>query len=160
MTILNDPHTYFMKKAMQEAENAEREDEVPVGAVIVSGNQIIGKGYNQVEKLNDPTAHAEIIAISAANQFLDSKYLEKTRIYITLEPCAMCAAAIALARIPEIIYAASDPKKGFSQYKPKLIPAKSIIRQGIMENEARNILKAYFNTKRKKEKNEKEPETL
>ncbi|MCB0259940.1 MAG: tRNA adenosine(34) deaminase TadA [Calditrichaeota bacterium] len=105
-------HEYWMNLAFREAEKAYQEGEVPVGAVIVLDNQIIGKGYNQIEKLQDPTAHAEIIAITAAAQHLNSRRLLDTTLYVTLEPCAMCAGACVLARIPLMVYGAHDPKSG------------------------------------------------
>ena len=102
----------WMEYALREAEQAMKRKEVPVGCVIISDNRIIGKGYNQIESLKDPTAHAEIIAITAAAAFLGSRRLENTALYVTLEPCAMCAGAIVQARIPRLVFGAYDPKAG------------------------------------------------
>lgn len=138
----------FMKKAFEEAQKANDLDEVPVGAVVVCKNKIIGKGFNQVEKLNDVTAHAEMLAITAASNFLGSKYLEDCKIYVTLEPCAMCAAAINSAQIMEVVYAAKDPKKGFTLYTPAIIHPKVLVKKGILEDECSQILKDFFKKKR------------
>lgn len=139
---------YFMKKAFEEACTAFDEGEVPIGVVVVCNNQIIGRGHNQVEKMNDVTSHAEIIAITAAANFLGSKFLEDCRIYITLEPCVMCAAAISFAHIPVVIYGAKDPKKGFSIYSPKIFPAKTKIRFGVMQEQCNELLVRFFKSKR------------
>lgn len=139
---------YFMKKAFEEAQLAFENDEVPVGAVVVNNNQIIGKGHNQVEMLNDVTAHAEILALTAASNFFGSKYLENCKIYVTLEPCAMCATAISSAQISEIIYGATDPKKGFSLFLPSLINSKIIVKKGIYEEKSSELLKEFFRKKR------------
>jgi tRNA(adenine34) deaminase len=140
---------FFMRKALEEAMIALEDGEIPVGSVVVYNNQIIGKGHNSVEVLNDVTAHAEILAISAAGNYLGSKYLEDCRIYITLEPCAMCAAAINAAQLKEIIYGAKDPKKGFSLYIPSLLHPKSKVKKGIMEEECMEILNEFFKKKRR-----------
>ena len=139
---------YFMKKAYDEACQAFEEGEVPVGVVVVCNDQIIGKGHNQVEKMNDVTAHAEIIALTAASNYLGSKYLDDCRMYITLEPCVMCASAISFAHIPYIICGTKDPKKGFSLYSPKIFPAKTKIRFGVMQEHCNELLIKFFKTKR------------
>jgi tRNA(adenine34) deaminase len=110
------PHEYFMSIALKEAKRALSEDEIPIGAIIVAQNQIVGKGYNQTEKLKDVTAHAEILAITAASNYFQSKYLKECTIYVTIEPCMMCAAAIGWAQISNLVYGASDPKKGFTLF--------------------------------------------
>jgi tRNA(adenine34) deaminase len=139
---------YFMKKAYEEACLAFEEGEVPVGVVVVYENQIIGKGHNQVEKMNDVTSHAEIVAITAASNYLGSKYLEDCRIYISLEPCVMCAAAIAFAHIKHVIIGTKDPKRGFSLYNPRILPARTKIIFGVMQKECNDILIKFFKTKR------------
>jgi tRNA(adenine34) deaminase len=139
---------YFMKKAYEEACLAFKEGEVPIGVVVVCNNQIIGKGHNQVEKMNDVTSHAEIIALTAASNYLGSKYLDDCRMYVTLEPCVMCAAAISFAHISHIVCGAKDPKKGFSLYSPKIFPSKTKIRFGIMQELCNEILINFFKTKR------------
>ena len=146
-----DPYNddYFMKKAYDEACLAYDEGEVPIGAIVVCNNQIIGRGHNQVEKMNDVTAHAEIIAISAASNHLGSKYPENCKMYVTLEPCAMCASAISFSHISEIICGTNDPKRGFSLYSPKIFPAKTKIRFGIMQELCNDLLIKFFKPKRK-----------
>ncbi|MEO6166209.1 MAG: nucleoside deaminase [Chitinophagales bacterium] len=143
------PHEYFMNLALQEARRAQEEDEVPIGAVIVSQNQVIGKGYNQVERLNDVTAHAEIIAITAAANYFNSKYLKDCTLYISLEPCLMCAAAIGWAQIQKIVFGASDPKKGFRLFSPSPLHPKAIIENGILEEECAELVNEFFRRKRR-----------
>jgi len=137
-----DFDVFFMQEALKLAKNAFDEDEVPVGAVVVCDNKIIGKGYNQVEKLNDPTAHAEVLAITAACNYLDSKYLDKCTLYITLEPCMMCTGAIREAQIKRVVYAAIDTSH--RKLEPNLFELKT----GLMENEASALLKTFFKKKR------------
>lgn len=141
---------HYMKLAIREAELAYQRDEVPVGAVIVMHDQVIAKGYNQVELLHDATAHAEIIALSAAFQHLGSKYLPEATMYITLEPCLMCAGALYWSKIGQIVYGANDVKNGFhvhcnhSPFHPK-----TILRQGVMSPECTTLIKKFFKEKRK-----------
>jgi len=138
---------YFMKQALRQAENAFAEDEVPIGAIVVADNQIIGKGYNQVEKLNDPTAHAEMLAITAASSYLDSKFLNDCELYVTVEPCVMCFGAIKNARIKTIHIGCLEPKHGFSNF---VHSHKQIqVNQGVMEEESASLMKSFFETKRK-----------
>jgi tRNA(adenine34) deaminase len=142
---------YFMKKALEEAGKALEEDEIPVGAIIVCQDHIIGKGHNSVERLNDVTAHAEILAITAASNFMGAKYLTECKIYITLEPCPMCAAAIAAAQIKEVIYGAKDPKKGYSLWIPSLLHPKTKVKKEIFNEESSELLKNFFSKKRKED---------
>lgn len=136
-----------MKQALRQAENAFAEDEVPIGAIVVADNQIIGKGYNQVEKLNDPTAHAEMLAITAASSYLDSKFLNDCELYVTVEPCVMCFGAIKNARIKTIHIGCLEPKHGFSNFVDS---HKQIqVNQGVMEEESASLMKSFFETKRK-----------
>jgi tRNA(adenine34) deaminase len=141
---------FFIGKALEEAEAALKENEIPIGAVIVVDDQIIGRGHNSIERLQDVTAHAEILAITAACNYLGSKYLENCRIYITLEPCAMCAAAIATVHIKRIIYGAKDPKKGYSLYIPSLLNPKSKVTKEILEEECSSLLKNFLSPKRRR----------
>lgn len=146
-------HEYWMKKAYDEAEKALKENEVPVGAIIIKNNHIIAKAHNQVEKLKDPTAHAEMIAISSACETLDQKRLEGCTLYVTLEPCPMCAGAIVHARLATIVYACADPKAGAcdSLYHlcedPRLNHSVKVI-SGIMEEKCGMILQHFFKQKR------------
>jgi tRNA(adenine34) deaminase len=134
-----------MAKALELANDAYQRDEVPVGALIVAdGKKIIGKGTNQTEQFSDVTAHAEILAITAAANFLGSKYLKECTLYVTLEPCVMCAGAIAWAQIERIVYAASDPKKGFTKFTPPIIHPKYDVVSGILGNESEMLLKDFF----------------
>ena len=146
--LLTDPDKYYMQMAYREAERALSEDEVPIGAVIVVDNKIIGKGYNQVEKLNDVTAHAEMLAITAASNFLGAKFLEDCTLYVTLEPCPMCAAALKWARIGKIVYGARDEKGGFTTISKKLLHPKTEVQQGVMEHECGTIVTNFFKGKR------------
>lgn len=133
---------FFMQEAIKLAKTAFEEDEVPIGAIVTFGNKIIGKGYNQVEKLNDPTAHAEILAITAACNLLGSKYLDKCTLYVTLEPCMMCTGAIREAQIQKVVYAATD-----SSHR-KMTPNLFEIQGGLMEEEASELIKSFFKRKR------------
>ncbi|MCX6187339.1 MAG: nucleoside deaminase [Bacteroidetes bacterium] len=136
-------HTYFMKLALNEAQKAFDENEVPVGCVIVCENKIIGKGYNLTERLNDVTAHAEMQAITAASSYLGSKYLNECTMYVSLEPCVMCAGAIFWAQAGTLVYGASDDKRGFSKVGNLLHPKTEII-QGIMADETSRLMKEFF----------------
>jgi tRNA(adenine34) deaminase len=138
---------YFMKRALAEAKAAYDEDEVPVGAVIVHGDRIIASAHNQTERLKDPTAHAEMIAITAATGSLGAKYLINCRLYVTVEPCLMCAGAIAWAQISEVIYGATDEKRGFRKFTSEA-PGKTIFKGGIMEMECSMLMKNFFKNKR------------
>lgn len=144
-------HEDFMKQALQQAQRAFDEDEVPVGAVIVLNNKIIARGYNQVEKLSDPTAHAEIIALTSAFNFLGSKYLPEASIYITVEPCLMCAGALYWSKIGAVIYGASDPKNGYSRVAQTISPfhPKTKLITDVREEECAQLLKDFFAQKRK-----------
>ncbi|MGG6229445.1 nucleoside deaminase [Tenacibaculum sp. SDUM215027] len=139
--------TYFMKKALQEAEIAFDKGEVPVGAVIVFNNQIIARAHNLTELLNDVTAHAEMQAFTAAADFLGGKYLKDCTLYVTLEPCQMCAGASYWAQIGKIVYGASEPKLGFSVLQTKLHPKTKVV-SGVLEEECGLLLKKFFIEKR------------
>jgi len=152
-----DQARQFMEAALVEAQKALSHNEVPVGAVIVYEGQIIGKGYNQVEQLNDPTAHAEMIAISAAANYLESWRLENCSLYVTLEPCSMCAGAIVLSRIKWLYYGADDPKAGScgslrNIVRDPRLNHQVILQSGIMAPEAQDLLKEFFRKMRKRKK--------
>ena len=138
---------YFMKEAFKEAQLALEKDEVPVGAVVVLKDQIIGRGHNLTQQLKDVTAHAEVQAITAAAEFLDAKYLVGCTLYVTLEPCVMCAGALAWSQIDKIIFAASDPKRGAGRYEGIYHP-KTKVELGIMAQESEELLKTFFAQKR------------
>ena len=139
---------YFMKLALKEAVYAFEEDEVPVGALVVCNNKIIGKGCNQTEKLKDVTAHAEMLAITAASNYLGSKFLEECVLYVTLEPCLMCASALKWARIARLVYGASDAKAGYTLTAGRVLHPKTEVTSGIMSEECSELLKKFFRNKR------------
>lgn len=139
---------YFMKKALQEAELAFEKGEIPVGALIVVDNNIIARTHNLTELLNDVTAHAEMQAITSAANFLGGKYLRGCTLYVTLEPCQMCAGALYWSQISKIVFGASDENRGFEKMGTQLHPKTTVIR-GVLANEAATLLKSFFAEKRK-----------
>lgn len=141
---------YFMRQALAQAQNAFGEDEVPIGAVIVINNKIIARGYNQVEKLNDPTAHAEIIALTSAFNYLGSKYLPDATIYVTIEPCLMCAGALYWSKIGRIVYGASDEKNGYLHITEQNWPfhPKTELIKGVLHDECAELVRTFFKQKR------------
>ena len=140
--------TYFMKKALQEAEVAFEQGEVPVGAVIVIDNRVIARGHNLTETLNDVTAHAEMQAITAAANFLGGKYLNECSLFVTLEPCVMCAGALAWSQIGRIVYGASDDKRGFMKYGKTILHPKTKVEYGVMMGECGELMRLFFQKKR------------
>ena len=136
--------TYFMKQALAEATKAFQKGEIPVGAVVVCNNQIIARAHNDTEQLSDVTAHAEIIALTAATSHLGSKYLTDCTMYVTLEPCAMCAGALAWAQLDRLVYGTSDDKRGFMQFGKKILHPKTKVEFGFMEKECKKLLKDFF----------------
>ena len=141
---------YFMKLALQQAQQAHEHDEVPVGAVIVMQNQVIAKGYNQTELLHDVTAHAEIIALTAAFQFLNAKYLPDATLFVTIEPCLMCAGALFWSKIGHIVFGATDPKHGYSsQCKHRPFHPKTTLMSGVLADDSAQLMKHFFKSKRK-----------
>ena len=138
----------FMRLALCEAEKALAADEIPIGCVIVSQNQIIGRGHNLTETLSDVTAHAEIQAITAASQTVGGKYLPDATLYVTVEPCVMCAGAIGWAQISRIVYGAPDPKRGFATYAPRAFHPKATVTSGVLETECRQLIQEFFKSKR------------
>ena len=145
---MNDEH--YMRQALKEAQRAYDEGEVPIGAVIVMNDKIIGRGYNQVEKLTDSTAHAEIIALTAAFNFLGSKYLPDATLYVTIEPCLMCSGALYWSKIGKIVYGADDEKNGYKKVAENNSPfhPKTEIISGILKEEAVQLMKGFFKAKR------------
>jgi tRNA(adenine34) deaminase len=139
---------YFMKKALQEAEMAFDKGEIPVGAIVVVNNTVIARSHNLTELLNDVTAHAEMQAITAAANFLGGKYLKECTLYVTLEPCQMCAGALYWSQITKIVYGASDEHRGFVKMGTQLHP-KTVVVSGIMANEASELMKRFFVERRK-----------
>ncbi|MDE3236831.1 MAG: nucleoside deaminase [Bacteroidota bacterium] len=141
---------YFMQQALKEAEEAFDKDEVPVGAVVVVDNKIIARGHNQVELLNDATAHAEILALTSAFSFLGAKYLPEATLYVTLEPCLMCCGALYWSKIGRIVYGASDPKNGYQHLTKEHWPfhPKTVLTHGILEAECSFLMKSFFKNKR------------
>lgn len=148
MSILEYDDTYFMNKALDLALTALDEGEVPVGAVIVHKNKIIAAAYNQTQKLNDPTAHAEMQAITCATEAIGGKYLNDCTLYVTLEPCVMCAGALYWSQIGKVVYAAKDEKRGASQLKENIYHPKTEVSGGILEEECSKLLKDFFKKKR------------
>lgn len=142
-------HEKYMKEALREAAYAAAEDEVPIGAIIVCRGKIIGKGHNMTEKLNDPTAHAEMIAITAATEAMGSKYLNDCTLYVTVEPCPMCASALAWSQIGRVVYGASDPKRGFSLFSPSLMHPKTEVVSGVLADECGRMVTDFFLAKRR-----------
>ncbi len=146
-----------MREALKEARKAFEEDEVPVGAVIVSDGKIIARGHNQIERLKDPTAHAEMLAITSAANFLDTKWLNEASLYVTIEPCSMCAGALVLSRIKNLFYGAADPKAGGCGSVTNVINNKSLnhrikVQKGILQEECGQLLTQFFQSKRKRNK--------
>ena len=146
---MENPFTdeYFMKKALQEAEMAFEKDEIPVGAVIVIDNKVIARGHNLTEMLNDVTAHAEMQCITAAANFLCGKYLKDCSLYVTVEPCQMCAGALYWSQISKIVYGATDENRGFMKMGTQLHPKTTVIR-GVLANDAAELMRKFFKDKR------------
>jgi tRNA(adenine34) deaminase len=141
-------YEYFMKEALKEARKAFDKDEIPVGAVVVCNNQIIARAHNSTETLNDVTAHAEMLAFTAASDYLGGKYLTDCILYVTLEPCVMCAGASYWTQISKLVYGARDEKRGFQKMDRKILHPSTTVLGGILENECRHILQDFFEKKR------------
>ena len=139
---------YFMRQALIEAQKGMERGEIPVGAVVVSNGQIIARAYNNTERLNDVTAHAEIIALTAAAEHLGNKYLDDCTLYVTLEPCPMCAGALSWGKLSRLVYGASDDKKGFMQLGKRMLHPKTKVEFGIMMEECSQLLKDFFEARR------------
>ena len=137
-----------MREALREASYAAAEDEVPIGAVVVWKGRVIAKGHNMTERLADPTAHAEMIAITAATEAVGGKYLNECTLYVTVEPCPMCAGALAWSQIGGVVYGADDSKRGFSRFSPSLMHPKTEVVSGVLAEECSNMVTDFFKNKR------------
>lgn len=145
-TVFSD--YYYMGEALKEAQKAADMGEVPIGAVVVLGGRIIARAHNLVEHLQDVTAHAEMLAITAAAQYLNSKYLHECTLYVTLEPCPMCAGALSWTQIPHIVYGTADPKRGFYRFGNSMLHPKTQVSSDIRPDECAELLRQFFATKR------------
>lgn len=148
MSIFENPDEHYMQQALNEARIAFEEDEIPVGAVIVADGQIIARTHNNTERLNDVTAHAEMIAFTSATNYLGGKYLADCTLYVTLEPCVMCAGAAGWTQIGRIVYGASDPKRGFERFGREMLHPKTKVEGGMMRSECEQLIKTFFKQKR------------
>ena len=147
MTMTADER--YMRKALEEARRAFDADEIPVGAGVVCGDQIIARGHNLTEMLHDVTAHAEMQAITAAAEHLGGKYLDVCTLYVTVEPCIMCAGAIGWSQLGRLVYGAADPKRGYSYFAPKALHPKTKVVSGVLEEECATLMKEFFQRKRR-----------
>ena len=138
----------FMQKALAEAQIALQEGEIPIGAVVVCRDRIIARAHNQTETLHDVTAHAEMLAITSVSNLLGGKYLPECTLYVTVEPCVMCAGALGWSQMSRIVYGASDEKRGFSRYAPKALHPKATVTAGVLEAECAQLMKDFFKQKR------------
>ena len=138
-----------MQMALDEAHKALESGEVPIGAVVVAGGRVIARAHNLTETLTDPTAHAEMQAITMATEYLGGKYLSDCTLYVTVEPCPMCAAALAWAQIPRIVYGAGDPRRGYSLFSPSLLHPRTQVTKGILQEECATLMKEFFKDKRR-----------
>ena len=138
----------YMRMALYEAEQALQQGEVPIGCVVVANGQIIGRGHNLTQTLHDVTAHAEMQAITAAAETLNGKYLQGCTLYVTVEPCVMCAGAIGWAQVSRVVYGAADEKRGYSLFAPKALHPKCTVTTGILEDECRQIIQKFFESRR------------
>jgi tRNA(adenine34) deaminase len=143
-----NPDHYFMQEALKEAQKAFLADEIPIGAVVVCNNKVIGRGHNLTERLNDVTAHAEMQAFTAAANFLGGKYLNECTLYVTIEPCVMCAGAGYWTQISRIVYGARDDKRGFLNYGKDILHPRTILTGGVMEKESAALIQQFFIQKR------------
>ncbi len=143
-----DRDEFYMREAIREARTAASEGEVPIGAVVVCRDRVIARGHNLTETLHDPTAHAEMIALTAATEALGGKYLNSCTLYVTVEPCPMCAAALNWAQISAIVYGAQDPRRGFTLYSPSLLHPKTIVRSDVLSDECSRMVTDFFKNQR------------
>lgn len=148
MSIIDNDDELYMQQALREARAAFDEGEIPIGAVIVCNGQIVARAHNNTERLHDVTAHAEMVAFTAAANTLGSKYLPDCTLYVTVEPCAMCAGAAGWTQIGRIVYGASDPKRGFSRLGREMLHPKTTVEGGLMKEECEELLKRFFQQKR------------
>ncbi len=143
-----DEDELYMQKALAEARQALEEGEVPIGCVVVCDGRVVGRGHNLTQTLQDVTAHAEMQAITAAAQTVGAKYLTDCTLYVTVEPCVMCAGAIGWAQVRRVVFAADDPKRGFTQYAPKALHPKCEVMRGVLAQQAQELMKTFFEQKR------------
>lgn len=148
MSIFDNPDEFYMQQALIEARAARDEDEIPIGAVIECEGRIVARAHNQTERLNDVTAHAEMLAFTAAADTLGGKYLPNCTLYVTVEPCYMCAGAAGWTQIGRIVYGASDPKRGFTNIGRQMLHPKTEVVSGLMEEECAQLMKDFFKSKR------------
>lgn len=148
LTVNSDEH--FMREALRQAEIAYEEGEIPVGAVVVCQKQIIAKAYNQTQRLNDVTAHAEMLAITSAANYLGGKYLTDCTLYVSLEPCGMCAGALNWSQIDQIVFALEDEKRGFTTINPTMLHPKTKVKNGLMAKESKKLIDDFFAKMRNK----------
>jgi len=139
---------YFMKEALKEAQKAFDMDEVPVGAVIVTRDRIIARAHNMTQKLQDVTAHAEMIAITSASNYLGAKYLIDCTLFVTLEPCLMCASALKWAQLDRVVFGAGDPREGFSRWRQPVLHPKTLIVPGVLDEQSAHLMKQFFLNRR------------
>ncbi|MDD2584755.1 MAG: nucleoside deaminase [Bacteroidales bacterium] len=147
---MSENHQTFMREALKEAHKALERDEVPIGAVVVIGGRVIARAHNLTEVLSDPTAHAEMQAITSATNAYGGKYLNEATVYVTVEPCPMCAAALNWAQVKRVVYGAPDSKRGFSLFSPSLLHPKCEVVAGVMEQECSSLVSDFFKSKRAK----------
>ncbi|MEE0900630.1 MAG: nucleoside deaminase [Bacteroidales bacterium] len=148
MGVLEYDDEYFMRIALEEARYAFDEGEVPVGGVIVCGDKVIARGHNLVMRLNDPTAHVEMQLITCATDYIGSRYLSDCTLYVTLEPCVMCAGALFWSQIGRVVFGADDPKRGAARMNQRIYHPKTVVDGGVMRDECAEVLKSFFNEKR------------
>lgn len=138
----------YMREALKEAETAGTEGEIPIGAVVVCRGRIISRGHNMTERLHDPSAHAEMIALTAATEAVGGKYLSDCTLYVTVEPCPMCAGALNWAQLGTLVYGADDPKRGCSLFSPSLLHPKTVLRKGVLADECSSLVSEFFRSRR------------
>lgn len=148
MGILENPDEYYMEAALREAQQAAEEDEVPIGAVVVAGGSIVARTHNQTERLHDVTAHAEMLAFTAASEHLGAKYLQECTLYVTVEPCPMCAGAAGWTQVGRIVYGAKDPKRGYSTIGEGILHPKTEVVGGVLADKCERLMKEFFKKKR------------
>lgn len=148
MGLLENPDEYFMEAALREARAAAEEDEIPIGAVIVADGSIIARAHNQTERLHDVTAHAEMLAFTAAAEYLGAKYLNDCTLYVTVEPCPMCAGAAGWTQVGRIVYGAADPKRGYSTVGTGMLHPKTEVTGGVLAEECGELMREFFKRKR------------
>lgn len=148
MGLLENIDEYYMQMALQEACEAYDEGEIPVGAVVVGGERVLARSHNHTERLHDVTAHAEMLSLTAASETIGAKYLTDCTLYVTLEPCVMCAGALAWSQIGRIVYGASDDKRGFSLIEGNILHPKTVVESGVLKEECEQLLKKFFKERR------------